>query len=155
MIYFFIFFNKCSFWNLLLQIKCETVLTVGENGAEKRGGGLPFLCLHCTCINEWTRQCVCVCTCVWRRMSQQPFLILNHPFLIHNHPFVSVLCMFLNWTIAGISTRGHYSAHSMAFLKGNKQNKHVIYDCCDQISAKLTQSGIETLAWLTFALKVA
>lgn len=34
---FFFFFNKCSFWNLLLQIKCGTLPTVGGNGDSGEG----------------------------------------------------------------------------------------------------------------------
>lgn len=65
----FLFFNKCSFWNLLLQIKSGIFPTVGLKGGnkeeEKGKEGLPLLfallvCV-CVCVCKWSSRCVNVC----------------------------------------------------------------------------------------------
>lgn len=142
MIYFFIFFNKCSFWNLLLQIKCGTVPTVGgETGKRGRGGGLPFLCLHCTCVyTNWMTGCVNVCASAYecRRTSEQPFWFST----IHLCLF---FCMFLHscWGIWQERTL-HGALDGLFLFFKKKGNGACNFDCCDQLGAKLTQSGTET-----------
>lgn len=66
--FFFFFFNKCSFWNLLLQIKSGIFPTVGLKGGnkeeEKGKEGLPLLFALLVCV------CMCVCVCKWSRCER-------------------------------------------------------------------------------------
>lgn len=107
----------------------------GKEGGEES-------CHFCVCtarvckrMDDRMRECVRVC--IWVQENVWTTIMILH------HPFVSVfLHVFKLWTIAGISTREDTTRCTRwPFLKGNK---HVIYDCCEQLGATLTQSGIET-----------
>lgn len=116
MIYFFHFFNKCSFWNLLLQIKCGTVLTVWGNG-ERRGGqrGLPFLCLHCVCVCVSRCVNVCISVCGWVEENVWSTIFDSQPSIC----VCFYACFWKLRTIAGISMRADTTWHTQLpfFLK--------------------------------------
>lgn len=117
--FFPFFFNKCSFWKLLLQIKCGTVPTVGGNGEE--GEDEEEGCHFCVCTAYvYMSGCMSVCVCAdeQRRMYEQPFWFST----IHLCLF---LCMFSKtqnycWNIFERTLHGTLNG---LFFKGNK---HVI-----------------------------
>lgn len=85
----FFFFNKCSFWNLLLQIKSGIFPTVGLKGGnkeeEKGKEGLPLLfallvCV-CVCVCKWSSRCVNVCAYRVQENVWTTILSLSHPFV--------------------------------------------------------------------------
>jgi len=119
----FLFFSS-SFFEQVLFLELAVTNQVWDCSYSRGISGEG--CHFCVCT---ARVCVCVdvCVCMRRWVQEDVWTTI----LILNHPFVSVFIHVCKlWTIAGISTRGHYATPSMAFfflffLKGTRQGCHL------------------------------